>query len=415
MIASKASSVNRVLFMLSRIKHIVKTNSFIYLLYFFLGSTFLKLLGLFIRTDEKLILYVVYGGQRYDDSPKCVYEYIQQESKTVERYKQYKHIWAFVDPKQMENEIVPSHEMVRIDSLAFFIWALKAKYWITNSSVSRGLDFKKKDTINVLFEHGTAGIKKLGRDLPKGNRSFGSGFEEKFDFIIVQGKQEEPILRRAWNLKDDCIFNIGLPRNDELAALSFKRITAVKEKLLIPKDKKVILYAPTYREYKVDSSLRALLNLPLNIDKMYKELGDKYILLLTGHYEISCYSGVPDNHPFVVNAIGYPHINDLLIVSDVLITDYSSVVFDYAILGRPIIAYTFDYDEYEAQRGIYDGYESIFSNGIQTDEEEVIGLIKSLDDYRYSIECDYTKKRIRDVYISNYGAATKKSVELIFG
>ena len=213
-------------------------------------------------------------------------------------------------------------------------------------------------------------------------------------------------------MRDDEILNIGLPRNDELVHVDEKKILQIKNKLNIPLGKKVILYAPTFREYNKDSTLSTFLKPPFNYDLWYKELGDEYVLLLTAHYEIAKLMSIPEGHPFVINAFKYPYINELMIVSDNLISDYSSIIFDYSIMCKPIISFAYDYKEYKEERGLYDGYEGIFSHGVMQTEEEVINFIKNID---YTYEQNYTKNNIRDKYLSNYGDATEKAVSAIFG
>lgn len=391
--------------MLFKIKQIVKSSPIIYFIYYHIGSLALRVLGLFVKTDENLVLFVVYGGQRYDDSPRFVYEYMKKHKK----YQKYKLVWAFMEPESINVDL---DYKIKIDSLEYYITALQAKYWITNSSASRGLNFRKKNTINILFPHGMTGIKVVGKDIHVGNKSFGNKFKEDFDCIFIEGKKEKEILVRAWEADEMKFLSIGLPRNDELVNKSVDEIIKLKLQIGIPLDKKVILYAPTYREYNKDIMGTVYLKSPFDYDIWYRNLGNEYVLILTAHYEVAKYMNIPDNREFIVNAFKYPYINDLMLVSDILISDYSSIIFDFAILGRPIISYAYDFEIFCKERGVYDGYESIFSHGIMRNQEDVINYIKTMD---YDVECEYTRKKIRDEYISNYGDATEKAVTSIFG
>ena len=384
------------------VRNLVKSNPWIYKVYHTVFSVALKILSIFVKTDEKLILFVVYGGQRYDDSPKDIYEYLKKEKRD------YHYLWAFQNPDDIPE--VSADEKIKIDTLTYFISVLRAKYWITNSSVSRGLALPETGAVKILFQHGMAGIKILGRDLKQNNKSFRNR-GENFDYIVIEGKKEEEILRRAWNITDQKILNIGLPRNDELTKKTREDIEALKQKLKIPQGKKVILYAPTFREYKRGSDLEIYLKPPFDFELWNKELGEEYILLLTAHYEVAKLIDVPDM-PFVINAFKYPHINEVMLVSDILISDYSSIIFDYSILGRPVISYAYDFDQYDRERGVYPGYENIFSHGIMKKQEDIIHFIKEMD---YDAECEYTRKYIRDEYITNYGNATELAVGEIFG
>lgn len=391
--------------MQDKLKQLCKSSHVVYMAYYYIMSLILKFVGIFVRTDDKLILFVVYGGQRYDDSPRFIYEYMKAHA----GYQDYRYIWAFIEPDAVKE--IPDAEKVRIDTLRYYMTALKAKYWLSNSSASRGLNFKKQMTKNVFFTHGMTGIKKIGRDMEEKNKSFKNGFDEKFDVIVIEGKKEDELLKHAWNISGKELYKLGLPRNDELLQKTSEDIRMLKQKLKIPFDKKVILYAPTFREYNRDSSLAVFLKPPFDFNKWQELLGDRYILLLTAHYEVAKLMDIPENHPFIINAFKYPCINDLMLVSDLLISDYSSIIWDYSILGKPIISYAYDFEDYQKERGIYDGYEKIFSHGIMKSEQEMISFIQNMD---YEAECEYTKKYIRDEYVAVYGNAAGRCVQLLF-
>lgn len=382
----------------------VKRYQFVYTLYFYAGSLLLRLIGLFVKTDPNLLLFVSYGGKKFDDSPKVLYEYLAGRGWSSDQ----KMVWAFIDPAQFPD--VPNK--VKIDTPAYYITALKAGYWITNSSASRGLDFRKKATVNVLFQHGMAGIKTIGEDIKSGNTSFKQLYHELFDYIFIEGKKEIPILEKAWDMDRSRFYQTGLPRNDDLANISETEILGLKDHFGIPHDKKVILYAPTFREYSHDSVGQITLTLPFTKEKWEEKLGDEYVLLVTAHYEVAkLFDNISDGK-FVFSAFQYPHVNDLLKISDVLISDYSSVVFDYSILERPIFCYGYDYSRYMAERGFYADLNTLFSHGVIEHEEDMIEAICSMD---YLEECRFTKERIKDEYICNYGDAASKAAEVIFG
>lgn len=385
------------------LKNILKKNKVIYIIYFYIISMLLNIIGIFIKTDENLVLFVSYGGRRFDDSPKFLYEYMNKNKD----YNKFKLIWGFKDKDQFPIE---DESKVEIDTIKYFITALKAKYWITNSSIERGLKFKKRNTIYVNFQHGTAGIKKIGNDIPKNNKSFITKNNEKFDMFIIQGKKEKDILTKAFGLDEKNIYDIGLPRNDELVNFNEEKIKEIKNKLNIPMDKKVILYAPTYREYNNDKNLNSFIKIPFNFLELKEEFEDKYVLLITSHYEVEKMLNLPQNDKFIINAFKYPYINDLLLVSDILISDYSSVVFDYSILERPIICYAYDYDLYMKTRGTYADLNKLFFDGVIKTQKELIKVILNID---YEKESVFTKK-IKENYIANFGNTTETAAKIIF-
>lgn len=390
--------------MKSRIKALVKNSQLIYTLYFHIGSLLLRILGLFIKIDPDLILFISYGGQKYDDSPRVVYEYLLKHPVSPA----HRYIWAFIDPEAFPQV----SDKVRVDTLAYYRTALSAGTWITNSSASRGLNFKKRRTKNYMFTHGMTGIKKIGADMQSGNKSFKLRFQEHFDAIFVEGKKEIPILVQALERPAEVFHMTGLPRNDDLATVSEEEILTIRKKLGIPEGKKVILYAPTFREFSRTDDGRNALGIPMDFANWERLLGGDYVLLVTAHYEVAKLLDELPQNAFVINAFKYPELNDLIKVSDILISDYSSIVFDYAIMERPILCYGYDYDSYIQERGVYTDLDNLFYNGVLRTEKALLDAIITMD---YSAQCAYTRSHIKEEYLASYGDAAKKTVEVIFG
>lgn len=389
--------------MKSKIKSFVKQNKVIYNIYYHLGSFFLRFIGLFVKTDPDLILFISYGGQKYDDSPRVVYEYLLEHPVSSK----HKYVWAFIEPGKFPQV----EQKVKVDTLSYYITAMRAGYWITNSSASRGLNFRKKQTKNYLFQHGMAGIKKIGTDVELFDKAFRIGFHETFDAIFIEGKKELDILPRAWQMDPSVFHMTGLPRNDDLATVTEDEIKSIKDRLGIPQSKKVILYAPTFREFSRAEDGRNALGIPFDFSKWEEALGQEYVLLVTAHYEVAKLLDKLPKNDFVVNAFQYPVLNDLIKVSAILISDYSSIVFDYSIMERPIFCYGYDYDTYSAERGLYTDLEQLFSHGVLRTEDEVL---KAIQEINYKQECEYTRSHIKHEYIATYGDAAEKAIQIIF-
>lgn len=390
--------------MRSKLKAFVKHNKFIYCLYYYVGSFLLRVLGAFVKTDPDLILFISYGGQKYDDSPRVVYEYLLKRPVSS----RHKYVWAFIEP----DEFPQVEQKIKVDTLSYYITAMRAGYWITNSSASRGLSFRKKSTRNMLFTHGLTGIKKIGCDIQESEKAFKIGFHEQFDAIFVEGKKEIPLLAHAWQMDPAVFHTTGLPRNDDLATVTQKEINSIKDRLGIPQSKRVILYAPTFREFSRAEDGRNALGIPIDFSKWEAALGQEYVLLVTAHYEVAKLLDELPKNDFVINAFKYPVLNDLIKVSDILVSDYSSIVFDYSILERPIFCYGYDYDSYAEERGIYTDLNELFSHGVLRTEDELLRAIKQID---YPAECRYTREHIKDAYIASYGDAAEKAVKVILG
>ena len=121
--------------MRQRLIYILKHNAAIQAIYRVVMSFVFRVMGLFIKTDENLVLFVSFMGLNFNDSPKAIYDYMQAHPE----YKKYRCVWAFEEPSKF-----PDLETVKIDTPAYFKTALRAKYWVTNTNIERGLRFKKK-------------------------------------------------------------------------------------------------------------------------------------------------------------------------------------------------------------------------------------------------------------------------------
>lgn len=388
------------------IKNVLKNVKVLYLIYFYLFSCFLKFLGLFIKVDDNLVLFVSYGGKKYDDSPKVIYEYM----KKTEKYKKFKFVWGFIEPNKYD---IDENDKVKIDTIKYYIVALKAKYWITNSSVERGLNFKRKENIYVLFMHGLTAIKKSTKKFISKGKQFKMKKPEKFDKVFIEGKKEKELVLQNINVDEKNLYNYGLPRCDELIEISKNKfkIEKIKAKLGINTYKKIILYAPTYREFRKNAKMESITKVKLDMNRLKKELSDEYIFISTAHYETGKLLNIKFDNKFSYNAFNYNSINELLAISDILISDYSNIVFDYTILEKPIICYGFDYEDFiKKGRDSYTDLNKLFLGGVIKTEES---LIKTLKNINYEEYCLHSKK-IREEYIKNYGNATQKCVEEIF-
>lgn len=376
--------------MVEKIRIILKNNCFLYNIYYVVLSTLLKIVGIFIKTDEKIILINSFGGKKYDDSPKSIYEYMVSSN----NYKNFKIYWALDD---INIEIPGPAKKIKNNTVQYFIIALKAKYWISNSSIERGLKFKKKNTIYINTWHGST-LKKMGVDTKESNFRFNFS---KYDYMFAQSKYDIDIFSHAFEIPRNVFVLKGLPRNDELYIVSKDEIRKIKEKLDLPLDKKIILYAPTFRDYDKDQN-GIVSSPPIDISRWKKKLSNDYILLFRAHYEVSKVLNIK-NDEFVYDFTAYPNLNDLLKISDILISDYSSIIFDYSILERPIFSYSYDYEKYEEKRGLYLDLNKELPNKCIKNEEELIEQLNNIDFLSQSQKTRKFKKK----YIQSGGKASE--------
>ena len=216
------------------------------------------------------------------------------------------------------------------------------------------------------------------------------------------------IFSRVFSIPYENMRIIGLPRNDELVYNnndSFR--DSIRNKLGLCRGKKIILYAPTFREYQRDGNNNCVLMPPISIEKWKNRIGDKYILLFRAHYDIIKIMDIKDDD-FIKNVSDYPCLNDLMIVSDILVSDYSSIYFDYSIQDKPMLCFSYDYEEYEKNRGMYFDIRKELG-GYSENEDELLDELTNLD---YQNKTKITQ-RFRAKYIQKYGNATQKSLDII--
>lgn len=200
----------------------------------------------------------------------------------------------------------------------------------------------------------------------------------RFRKIIVGSDTMAQYFMNAFGVKGENILRTGIPRTDFFYNQNekeriFNEITKQNELLW---NKKVILYAPTYRDHELDR-----FKLEMDLDKMYKELSDDYVLVLRLHPAIKHAEDYSKKYTdFVLNYSSNEYdINELLIVTDVLITDYSSIPYEYSLLNKPMIFFAYDLDTYEADRGLWENYEQMVPGPVVKTTEDIINTIKQND------------------------------------
>ena len=380
--------------MKQRLTYLLKHNRVAQYLYRTIGSLMLKFIGLFVKTDERLVVFLSLMGTKFNDSPRAIYEYMC----THEQYKDYRMIWVFEKPEQFPD--IPS---VKLDTFKFFTTALKAGYWISNTQFERGLTYKKSKTKYLYTMHGTA-IKLCGNDCP-GRKDFDF---RTVNYLCVQSDFDKYVFKRAFRAPMECFLESGRPCNDPLWHATEKERKSLREKLRIPSDKKVILYAPTWRE-STNGGRTYDIKPPIDLNTWEKELSEDYIVLFRAHHITTRIMDVQFND-FLRDYSDYPEINDLYMASDLLITDYSSVMVDYAILERPILCFAYDYDDYLKERGTYFELDDELPNKSCRTQEQLLEAIKTIDFDEQRIRT----KKFKDKFDQYGGNGVETAVRALF-
>lgn len=381
----------------NKLEHLLKHNTFVQSAYRYTMSAFFQGVGLFVKTDDKLVLMNGHGF-KYNDSPRAIYEKMLE----LGIADQYKIVWALHDPAKYD---VPGNcTKVKMDTPQYFITALKAKYWISCVNIERALHFKKKDTVYLNTWHG-ASINLCGNAVSK-RKDF---HFEHIDYFCICGEYERDFIIRDFNVRPEAILPCGYARNDELYLANAETKEFYRRQLNVPEGKKVIVYAPTWRDSN-DGGASYQLAPPIDWVKWERELGDEYVVLLRTHPYTTKLMNVEFNS-FVRNCTEYPNVNHLLIAADILISDYSSVSLDYSILGKPFMCFGYDYEEYSRVRGFYYDLREEFPSGVQHTEDQVIDHLKNMD---YEAECAKACK-FRDEHMELGGNAAVMCINKVFG
>jgi len=261
----------------------------------------------------------------------------------------------------------------------YFEALARCRYVVFNDDMQP--EFRKRDgQVYLQTWHGTP-LKKIGFDIGKPQFASGTAYLDhlaadvaKWDLLLSQNPFSTPILRRAFRFGGE-ICEYGYPRNDGLSR-GCEGAALLRERLCIPDGKRVVLYAPTWRDNQYYASGRYRFDLRLDLDRAAQALGRDHVLLIRGHHHLANDVRAGFHPDFARNVTAYPDITDLLTITDVLITDYSSVMFDFAVTGRPILFFTYDLASYRDKlRGFYFDFEAEAPGPLLATSDEVLAAV----------------------------------------
>lgn len=337
------------------------------------------------KINNEYLYFDSFAGKDFNDNPYYIFKYL------FHNYPNYNFIWAFKSNEKMlefkkqypnDNVIV-----VKYKSLQHFKYLNKAILWIVNYKTPPYFK-KNKNSIYLQTWHGIP-LKKLGCDIEDKNQTFYRSHQTyqqmcntyqdeaiKCNYFIGPSKYACDKFISAFHLDKNKLVKVGYPRNEQLYLYKDDQQLKTSLKNTLGLKKKVILYAPTWRDD--NSNLSGYKsNNNLNFDLFYQELKDNYQIIYRPHYLIKEKIDLSKYQDFIIDASEYTNLSDLMLVSDALITDYSSIYFDYAILKRPIYFFMNDLENYQDNlRGFYIDINNDLPNDYYTNEEFLIEDIK---------------------------------------
>jgi CDP-glycerol glycerophosphotransferase len=333
-----------------------------------LVGSIINLVAKLFRIKKNKILFQS-GRNKVDCNPYAIYKYIKENCPN-----DFECVWLV--ERETDVSMLEDGDYFYYRTFKGIVAMATSKYWIRSQSLG-GIIKKKKNQVYIQMWHGAGNLKKCGYDcLDECNRPTETVHHAvEWDYLIATDKYNEEVMVGSVGFKKKSIV-LGNADSDLIVNADSKYIDSIKEKIGLKNNKKkVIMYAPTFRDTDLDKD-----SSDLNIPIMELKNLDDYIILLRLHPLISKkIEGVnlPNNF---INVGWYPNILDLYLITDILITDYSSIIFPYMILEKGLILYPYDYDDYVKLRGgFYLDYKNDLPGPIVYNEKDLVNTIDNLD------------------------------------
>ncbi|WP_404274825.1 CDP-glycerol glycerophosphotransferase family protein [Exiguobacterium undae] len=330
--------------------------------------------------QKNLVLFESFLGRGYSDNPKALYQTLKRQRPELTL------VWIFAKEPTADVKAVCPNWVLR-NSPKYYYYMARAQYWIFNTRQPLSLK-KRRATTYLQTWHGTP-LKRLGLDMEEVHMA-GTTTEQykknfyqqaqEWDYLLSPNTYSSDIFKRAFGFSGT-LLESGYPRNDLLYAPDRnQQAETIKRKLDVPPNKKVILYAPTWRDDEFVTKGQYRFNLQLDLQQMQERLGQDYIVLLRMHYLIAEHLDLDAYAGFAYDVSSYGDIAELYLISDLLITDYSSVFFDFAHLNRPMLFFTYDLEKYASVlRGFYFDFEAVVPGPLLKESNQVIDYIEDIE------------------------------------
>ncbi|MFT4412581.1 CDP-glycerol glycerophosphotransferase family protein [Fredinandcohnia humi] len=297
--------------------------------------------------NNKIIFFSYYGSQ-YGCNPKYISEFILRNCPP----ETFELVWAFTDVKSKNH--IEGVRKVKIMSLKYFYELCTSKVVITNFRMS-DLFIKRKDQFYIQTWHSSLRLKQIEKDaetsLPQQYVEMAKKDSSQCDLLLSGCRYSTDIFKRAF-WYNGRIFEYGTPRNDLFFNNNFNK-NKITNNLRIPDNHKIVLYAPTFRK----NNVLEVYDLEFSrvINALQNKFGGDWTLLIKLHpHLIEKSSELQKGDSKVIDVTLYDDIQELLAISDVLISDYSSLIFDYSITNRPCFLYIPDVNKYtKNERNLY--------------------------------------------------------------
>lgn len=350
-----------------------------------LAILYYRFLCLVLPVNQKRVVFDSSLGKSYAGNPKYIYEYLVANGYDIK----WDCIWFYEKDKY---NIPGMSRQVQYGRMRYLYYMATAKIWVFDNRQPEFL-IRRKDTYYIQTWHGTP-LKKLALDMEdvfmvgetdinEYKKHFAKNVQT-WDYLISQNAFSSETFARAFDFHKKML-EIGYPRNDILFRDNNEEAIKRHKKMLgLPTDKKSILYAPTWRDDEFSEDDKYEFRPKISFEKLQEELGDEYIMIVKYHYLIMDAVDWTPYEGFVYHFDQSRDIAELFLVADLLVTDYSSVMFDYSILKRPMFFFAYDFYKYKNElRGFYFSYRKEMPGPISSTTEELIRDIREYDGSLY--------------------------------
>ena len=355
---------------------------------------------------KKSVFFESFHSQFYSGQPKYIYEKMLDMGLD----EIYDFVWAYNGNCEIPGEpLITGRGAVKYNDILG-----AADYWITN--ISFPLLKPRDDIVYLQTTHGTP-YKKMGSDIESEDDNVVKGRvlieSETWNYILSPNDFAKNVFSRSFEY-DGPVINRGYPANDIFYEDTTLKQQELKEKLNLDPDKKIILYCPTFRDYDVDENNNKNFSLLLDLNYLYENVCDDYIIIMRLHYMLSKNLVLSDEmKDSIIDLSDYDDIADLYLITDILITDFSSAFFDFAHSKKPILFFVPDFERYSSFRGLYSEVkENLPGPEIFTDEE-LVNCIKNIGDVEKQYEEQYNV--FYDKFCSlGHGTASEDVINIVF-
>jgi len=357
--------------------------------------------------DKNLIVFESSLGRRMNDSPKALYDELVRRGDTRTK------VWIQNGKAKVSDQ--HSRVVPRL-SIEYFWYLARAKYWVTEQNLPHYVTRRSKG-VYLQTWHGTP-LKRMLHDIEvihgrdEGYLERVSQAVAQWSHLISPSAYATTAFASAFR-HQATVLEVGYPRNDSLLAPDRDEVARrIRRKLGVPSDKKTVLYAPTFRDDDAAGGNRFFFNPPFGIEDMAEALGTEYVLLVRLHSLIKNKLPIPEGYEDrIIDVSSYADLNELFLAGDALITDYSSLFFDYSVLRRPIVFFPYDLEKYRDElRGFYLDYDHDLPGPIVTELDALSGAVA-----KEELGLTGREEFLRQFAPHEDGQATKRVVDEIFG